>query len=1330
MKRLFTFFCALTIVLASMSPVSRAGTGSEQQTSSGILPVQYTFPANGGNVDALKIAAYSGHVIVSWSLEGVGPQVEGFRVYVGETNPPQTLVFNDFNSQAPIPNMEYNKTYYWKVVPFGFNGEAQNVPVWSFTTYDRVPFFHEDFKASASIPEGWQSQDVSGSGIHWFFDGSEASIGATALKGEKGNVYTTLTTQPINCIGKEDVHLYLDHNIWTAMVDNNRFMGIEVSNDGENWVDVVRFHEPLHPLWTHFFYYFDYDVSAVADNQEQVWIRLVFQGDTNVGMQWRLRQLGLKFFAEHLAAPAVKSPADGATDQPIHLDLGWYKQLGATPLGYRVYLDKNNPPQTLIVNHNVQYNTIDSVIHLLRDLEYNTTYYWKVVPYNTSVALTEVPVWSFTTAEEFVISEVPFFENFDGVNEPYFPLSWTRHQRFIDTFTDLRTVTQHTNNANIPPHSTPNHVRFGKVSDPTAQLVLVSPQIDMDIQELRIRFMGMATTIGPHPTTPPVAIEVGTMTNPKNPNTFSHVRTVQIGPAGGLPYVMDYREFGVSFEYQPVSGQYIAFRAATTQSHSTRIYIDDFTLETAPTDPLLKSEPESFDFGIVEQGLPESIEFTIFNYGGGMLTIAPEEIYIEGPGADAYQLNSITSSVSLKAFESITLSVLFDTEDLELKEASLVVAGTQIPLSGEFVRPEISTLPYAEFFDKVESPRIPFGWRKIILSEAYDSEIVVQPWAVSMYAEPVSFPNALNMRNRGDGNAKMLFISPPVELEEPVENIRVRFHAYTPLEHNYLEVGIMTDRDDPETYVPAGRVWLWPEGAMWWEYAIDVRVPDVSSFYIALRPDFFRRGRGISIDNLFIESTPQVFPVDFQVKENSPEGQAMEGVSLRVIGHYPLTEKHVISDSQGAASLMLGAGTHTVFVKQPGYTEQAIEFEVTGLIQHQVEVPLTHIIHPPFNPVVTTSEQEPGNALFQWNSGASQDFRYDSGNMMIHIGFGNGEVWPLELMPLGTAFKYHAEISQVSWFTSNADVDSHETVALWVLGLDENGFPDRNQLLYHNPQAPNTDNQWTTYKFPEPIRTPNGFFVGLAYDGFLGIGIDNGITHPYQFRELTHFTVISMHDPNFVDVLPLEAWGLPFNPMIRAFGYKISDLQFKPLTHDADLMTKTAELPELKMAEGTRLMNTSEPEFDRSNIGSVAAAYHVFLNEMTQPFAYWLYDKEYLFADLEPGTYSAGVQTAFSTGVSEIVNVSFTIDNHTGIEIPVHDGLKVFPNPARNFINVVAESIIREVKIFNMAGQMIYSDVVDGESHQINLGGLNQGIYLMQINTVNEFVTRKIQIVK
>lgn len=1329
MKRLITIFCALTIGFAPISQAFAAVAASEQQSSSGINPVSYVLPANGGNVDALKIAATSGYAIVAWSLEGVGSEVEGFRVYAGQTNPPQTLVFNDFNSQAAIPDMEYNKTYYWKVVPYGINGEAQDVPVWSFTTYDRVPFFHEGFSTSATIPDGWQSQDVSGSGVQWNFNGSEAIVGTTEFKGEKNNVYTTLTTQPINCTGKEDVHLYIDHNIWATVVDDNRFMGIEISNDTETWVDVVRFHEPLHPLYTHFFYYMDYDVSAVADNQEQVWVRLVFQGDTNVGMRWRIRQLGLKFFAENLAAPAVKFPTNGAADQPIHFDLSWYRQVGATPLGYRVFMDQNNPPQTLIVNQNVEWNTIDTVIHLLRDLEYNTTYYWKVVPYNAAGALTDVPVWSFTTAQEFVISEVPYFENFDAVNEPYFPLSWTRHQKFIDTFTDLRTVTQHTNNANIPPFSGINHARFGKLSDISAELVLVTPQISIDIQQLRIRFMAMSTTIGPDPVTPDLSIEVGTMTDPGNPNTFSHVRTVRIGPEGGLDYLTGYQEYGTSFEYQPVNGQHIAFRAATTQPIGTRIYIDDFTLEMAEANPLLKASPESFDFGIVELGLPDSTEFKIYNYGGGILTIAPEDIYIEGPGADAYQLANITSTVNLKAFESIAISVLFDTFEMELKEASLVVGGTQIPLSGEFVRPHITTLPYEEFFDEFEEPRIPFGWRTNITSNVFDSEIETSTMPIGMWVNPVSYPQVLNMRNREDGDAEMFFISPPIELDEPIENLQVRFHAFTMMEHNYMEVGTMTDREDPETFVSAGKVWLWPNGLIWWEYAIDVPAPDTTSFYIALRPEFFRRNRSLSLDNLVIEAASQKYNVNFSVKENSSESQAVEGVSLRVIGHYPLTERIGVSDNQGAVSLSLEEGTYTVFVNQLGYEELAIEFGVTGSGTQLIEIDLTHIIHPPFNPVVTT--QEPGKALFKWNGGTISDFRYDSGNMMVNIGFGGGNVYDLELMPLGPAFNYNAEISQVSWFVSDIENETlHETVALWVLGLDEYGFPDKNQLLYHNPHAPNTDNQWTTYKFPDPIRTPNGFFVGLAYDGFLGIGIDNGVTHPYQFRPMTQYTVNSMHDPNNFEILPLEAWGLTYNLMIRAFGFMIEELEFKPYPSPEKTDANFSELPELKVSEKHLNIDAGEPEVNRDYKESVATAYHVYLNDMVQPFASWLNDNEYLFNDLEAGTHIAGVQTAFSTGVSEILDVTFVIESSSNVEMPEDIEMKVYPNPVKNTLQVLSGEMINQISIYDLMGQLVYAGPVNDFRAQVNVGHLRDGVYLLQVQTAAGHVSHRIQISK
>jgi hypothetical protein len=67
-------------------------------------------------------------------------------VYIDESYPPETLVFEAdslfFIYYYPF---ESNKEYFWKVVPYNNHGDAENVEIWSFTTYYLNPFWSEDF---------------------------------------------------------------------------------------------------------------------------------------------------------------------------------------------------------------------------------------------------------------------------------------------------------------------------------------------------------------------------------------------------------------------------------------------------------------------------------------------------------------------------------------------------------------------------------------------------------------------------------------------------------------------------------------------------------------------------------------------------------------------------------------------------------------------------------------------------------------------------------------------------------------------------------------------------------------------------------------------------------------------------------------------------------------------------------------------------------------------------------------------------------------------------------------------------------------------------------
>ncbi len=101
--------------------------------------------------------------LLSWLQSTTGIDPDAYKLYLGTTNPPTTLVMND-NVTSFNPTLNYGTTYYWQVVPYtveakSAKGNATNCPVWSFTTMeiqatDDTPSGNITPVNDSEIPEG------------------------------------------------------------------------------------------------------------------------------------------------------------------------------------------------------------------------------------------------------------------------------------------------------------------------------------------------------------------------------------------------------------------------------------------------------------------------------------------------------------------------------------------------------------------------------------------------------------------------------------------------------------------------------------------------------------------------------------------------------------------------------------------------------------------------------------------------------------------------------------------------------------------------------------------------------------------------------------------------------------------------------------------------------------------------------------------------------------------------------------------------------------------------------------------------------------------------
>jgi subtilisin family serine protease len=101
------------------------------------------------------------------------------------------------------------------------------------------------------------------------------------------------------------------------------------------------------------------------------------------------------------------SPAAGATNVPVNSSLSWQAASGAT--GYILYFGTNNPPTNLVNGSDLGNVTTYTPSPALN---YSTTYYWKVIPYNADGQATGCSIWSFSTENNPYIT-LPYSESFE-----------------------------------------------------------------------------------------------------------------------------------------------------------------------------------------------------------------------------------------------------------------------------------------------------------------------------------------------------------------------------------------------------------------------------------------------------------------------------------------------------------------------------------------------------------------------------------------------------------------------------------------------------------------------------------------------------------------------------------------------------------------------------------------------------------------------------------------------------------------------------------------------------------------------------------------------------
>jgi len=124
--------------------------------------------------------------------------------------------------------------------------------------------------------------------------------------------------------------------------------------------------------------------------------------------------------------------------------------------------------------------------------------------------------------------------------------------------------------------------------------------------------------------------------------------------------------------------------------------IDDISLDTIPSDPILSIEPSALDYGATEVGMTSMPQFiTIRNAGGGVLELDPADWELEGADAGSFILDRPAGILSLGSSATAQIAVRFAPEDIGAKTAVVIIENQEIALSGLGIEPA----PYFVYSD-------------------------------------------------------------------------------------------------------------------------------------------------------------------------------------------------------------------------------------------------------------------------------------------------------------------------------------------------------------------------------------------------------------------------------------------------------------------------------------------------------------------------------------------------------------------------------------------------------------------------------------------------------
>jgi hypothetical protein len=235
----------------------------------------------------------------------------------------------------------------------------------------------------------------------------------------------------------------------------------------------------------------------------------------------------------------------------------------------------------------------------------------------------------------------------------------------------------------------------------------------------------------------------------------------------------------------------------------------------------------------------------------------------------------------------------------------------------------------------------------------------------------------------------------------------------------------------------------------------------------------------------------------------------------------------------------------------------------------------------------------------------------------------------------------------------------------------------------------------------------------------LNLDIETDDEYYLIFETTSTFSFEDFASAVFIDNIHL------FKPALfqATFNVDMTDAEgFDPATHKVYL---TGTMTDWAIP-GTE--NAIELTRDASINDSVVFTATIDINEGLHSYKYY---SDLVGAGFDGGEWDGDPNRTVRISGNHIENDIWGILSGVSVNEPGYNHkLVLYPNPVRQTLIIDNDEIINHIRIFDITGRVVYSNTINDLNHQINVSEFTKGMYVLQVMSGNEIISRKFNVVK